>query len=1038
MTRRLAAGALALGLTAALLSSAPTASADPEPVAGRTTTTPSGFRHLDRSALGKVSGLPSGLSADRKVSALVELETQPVAAQRTRSTGTFDQAAAQRRVRASQDGAAAAVDAAGGTVYGRLGTAINALQVRVRVRDLPAVAAAAGVRRVQVSRTVHLTNSASNAYTRADRAWESLGLTGQGQTIGIIDTGIDYTHADFGGPGTEAAFKANDGTVVEPGTFPTAKVVGGYDLVGDDYDAASTDEARLIPKPDPDPLDCEGHGTHVAGTAAGSGVTTDGRPYAGPYTRSTTATDFSVEPGAAPAASLRAYRVFGCEGSVSDDVIVAAIDRAVADGVNVINMSLGSDFGTADGAESVAVGNATKAGVLVVTSAGNSGSGPYVVGGPSTADDALSVAATDDEFATYPGVAITGAATATGLVANGVTVPAGLSGTVLDAGLGCEAGDYTGAAGKVVVTLRGTCDRVLRAKLGQAAGAKAVIMVNSDAGLPPYEGPIDGVTIPFVGVPSSAGAALRAAAGSSVTLTPSTVSNPTYGQTADFSSNGPRFGDSAQKPDVSAPGVSVPSAAVGTGTGAITESGTSMASPETAGIAALVRQSHPGWSARQVKAVVMATASPSRVAGYDSRRNGTGEVDALAATQAQTYTSTGSGLNSLRFGSDQLSGSRSERQTFTLTNQSKKSVTYRLKATFSGSRHGASVSLSPSKVTLKPGKSRSVGVTLKLSKTDVRNLPGSSASDAGELSTIRGRIVASSSSSSAARPDLQTTFLSVPVPLSDVRSSTTVKATSGGGLSPISVKNQGVHSGDASVFSWLLTDPAGDASAKPMPDLTDVGLAVLPGEDGGSTAADRLLIFSVSEAYALSTQSYGETDLLLDVDADGTADYVLVGLDAGLLGVGSAGTAASALVDLASNEIVDAFIASAPANGSTLELPVLASDLGLTGSSLVGVSAVSFSLGGDGVDPVDGTATFDPYAPALSSGSSVTLKPGAKASLPVTADARAFATQTHLGWLVVTPDDRAGQAEADRVTLVGVDDASATTARPATAALRRP
>ena len=90
-----------------------------------------------------------------------------------------------------------------------------------------------------------------------------------GVKAAIIDTGIDYGHADFGGPGTTDYFTSNDSTVIEPShPFPTSKVVGGYDFVGDNYNAA--DPAHLTPTPDPDPLDCAegagdsaGHGTHV-------------------------------------------------------------------------------------------------------------------------------------------------------------------------------------------------------------------------------------------------------------------------------------------------------------------------------------------------------------------------------------------------------------------------------------------------------------------------------------------------------------------------------------------------------------------------------------------------------------------------------------------------------------------------------------------------------------------------------------------------------------------------------------------------------
>lgn len=105
--------------------------------------------------------------------------------------------------------------------------------------------------------------------------------TGKGVRVGIIDTGIDYTHADFGGPGTVDAFEAAGAS----NTFtPTAKVVGGYDFAGDDYNAdPASDTYDPNPQPDPNPLDCNGHGSHVAGTTAGLGVASDGSTWSGGY-----------------------------------------------------------------------------------------------------------------------------------------------------------------------------------------------------------------------------------------------------------------------------------------------------------------------------------------------------------------------------------------------------------------------------------------------------------------------------------------------------------------------------------------------------------------------------------------------------------------------------------------------------------------------------------------------------------------------------------------------------------------------------------
>src|SRR5215813_14907740 len=133
-----------------------------------------------------------------------------------------------------------------------------------------------------------------------------------------------------------------------------------------------------MPKPDPNPLDCNGHGSHTAGTLAGFGVLSNGARFGGPYNSTTVSSHtWNVGPGVAPEASLYAYRVFGCAGS--SNVVALAINRAVADGVDVISMSLGSALGGTTDPTSVAAQNAFNDGIAVVASAGNNGTNAYLV-----------------------------------------------------------------------------------------------------------------------------------------------------------------------------------------------------------------------------------------------------------------------------------------------------------------------------------------------------------------------------------------------------------------------------------------------------------------------------------------------------------------------------------------------------------------------------------------------------------------------------------------------------------------------------------
>ena len=160
---------------------------------------------------------------------------------------------------------------------------------------LDALADLPGVSRVLPLTPKQRSNTRSGQVTHAVQAWRSAGGgLGDGVTVAVVDTGIDYDHADLGGRG--AAAPPNDSTLVESGSFPTAKVVAGYDFAGDAYDGSGT------PAPDPDPLDCAvsrggGHGTHVAGTIAGVGVTTAGLPYAGDYRSDADLAALRIGPG---------------------------------------------------------------------------------------------------------------------------------------------------------------------------------------------------------------------------------------------------------------------------------------------------------------------------------------------------------------------------------------------------------------------------------------------------------------------------------------------------------------------------------------------------------------------------------------------------------------------------------------------------------------------------------------------------------------------------------------------------------------------
>ncbi|HET7045555.1 MAG TPA: S8 family serine peptidase [Gaiellaceae bacterium] len=1006
---------------------------------------------IDRNAAAKF--VPAS-SSNRIVDVMVELSGQPVAVheaeahQRGQKLSKSEKNAIRAQLKAKQDALKGRLSAAGATVVSELQSAYNGVHVQVAQKDVAKLQSLPGVTGVHLIRTFKPSNVNGVPFIGAPQAWGATGFTGKGVKIADIDTGIDYTHADFGGPGTAAAWTAAQESSTEPADptlfGPAApKVKGGFDLVGDDYDA---DDPSSLPVPDPNPLDCNGHGTHTAGTVAGDGVLADGSTYDGSYDADTVSSnDWNVGPGVAPQADIYAYRVFGCTGS--SNVVAEAIDMAVADGVDVITMSLGSDLGGVDDPTTVASENAVAAGITVVAAAGNAGPSGYIVSSPSTGDHVLSVAAMDASLPAYPGanLALSSGGSVDTIDANGADIPTGqmpvdvLTNSDGTIALGCNQADYNGIPdGSLVVTMRGSCARVARAIFGQKAGAAAVVMVNSDATLPPYEGPITSnpdtgepydVTIPFLGAAGTAAnvAALLAADGGTVTLTPTTVPNTTYKATASFSSGGPRNPDSAPKPEVIAPGVSVASAGMGTGTGFLIESGTSMATPMTAGTAALVVQAHPDWTPDQVKAAIQNTADPSLNKGYNVRLAGTGVVQAQKAVATSVLAMTDDGLNSIAFGYVPGSGDYSASKTFTLQNTGNTSATYGLSVDPNGGQLGADVSVSPSSVTLDAGASRNVTVTLAISADDFAALPDATASNFGAVVTARGAIVATPTSGGAGQDTLRVAYLLVPRGLSDVTAGTPsrwLKPTKGDSpgvgnssnafTAQLPLSNSGVHAGTADLYAWGISDPQ-DTAGAPM-DVRDVGVQVLPGAALGGSDSDRSLVFLVNTWKPATNQAVSEYDVPIDTNGDGTADYTVVGVDLGAVLTGTFNGQFASFIFDAENNIVDAWEATAPMNGSVIELPTLASEIGLgSGSSSFDYAVGAFSIVPGTLVDTTSTASFDPWNAAVSSGAFATLDPGASTSIPLTVSRGLQEKTKALGWLVAAVDNDSGPAQTIEV-----------------------
>jgi len=987
-------------------------------------------RHYAQPKVGAIDPAFRPFLADssRQVTAVLELSGDPAVA--VPGLTKSQQRSHAGSMRTAQSAVERSVRTAGGRVIARYQYAYNGIKVRATGMQLAKMASLPGVVAVRSLPTYTLDNVIGVPYIGAPGAWQYSGATGAGETVAVIDSGIDYTHADFGGPGTPAAYAAINPTIITPGTFPTAKVVAGYDFAGNNYDA----EGKLgstTPTPDPNPIGCAAHGSHVAGTIAGDGVKANHTTYTGPYNSTTLADPSSwvVGPGVAPEAKLVALKVFGCDGSTNlvVDALewVAAYNAAHSDGIDVVNMSLGSAFGSADAPDAVATDNLVATGVVVVASAGNASSVPYITGAPSTATSAISVAALD-AFPTLPLATIKGA---------GADIPADnengypslpVSGKlhVLADGIGgvkdgCTASDFGAASvGKIVAVKRGVCAFVDKGSNAAAAGAIGIIVINRDdtnpGDLPTYIGYNPELfTIPMIGTDKTAQAALLAHEGATITLASAgSTSNPTYQQIADFSSSGPRWGDSWLKPDVAAPGVNIFSALVGSGWNGTTLSGTSMAAPMTSGAAALVREAHPGWSPLKVKAALVNTAdaSSATISGYEVQRAGSGVIQADRAVATRTLATTSDRTASLNFGYEQISGGYSESKTITIWNSSDHAVTYQLAAST------PLVSVWPTTVRVRAHDHAQVTVRASLTRAQVAALPTADRFLTGDLqgiSSFDGVVTATPTKAAPGVYGLRVPYLLVPRGTSDVSAETGRTSVSGTTASTsLKLRNDSVHSGVADTYALGITDPRGDGTDGT--DVRAVGVQSVPAQvfTGVADPNDRGIQFAVNMWDRFSTAAPHEVDIAVDTNGDGVTDRYVVGYDHGLLFASAYDGVEVSLIFDAGFNLIDLWYADAPANGSTLLLPALASDLGLApgnGSFTYQVAAID---GFTGVPDLTATSSaFDAFTPAQSTGDFVSVAPHGHSSIPAW-----FTTGAGVrGWMVVTLDDRNGAAQADIV-----------------------
>ena len=483
-------------------------------------------------------------------------------------------------------------------------TVMDALVVTVPRNQLRLLAGVPGVKHVWPAVTYRAQTDRVPTVIGAPALWNGvdggLATSGDGVRIGIIDDGIDMTRPSFSGagygypPGFPKGFRsATNGKIIVARAFAPP---GG--------------SARMRTAFDPDGSE---HGTHVAGIAAGiSGIK-----------GISLGVDISGLSGVAPHAYLGSYRVlttptpsFGLDGNGPE--IARAIDQAVADGMDVLNLSLGEpEVEATNDVVARAIHGAARAGVVTVVAAGNSGDelGAGSISSPGSAPDAITVAATS--VGRFFGVTL-------GLLGPGA-VPADLAafGAATDApdeipstwkaGVPLVAATDCGGgrAGALVLVQLGPRCTPARADRAVVGGTLGIVYAQRASGDPTSA---DDSQLHSVTVSDLIGARLAqelATAGGELSLsvddeTREQISS-NWGLIASFSSRGPAPYSLGLKPDVAAPGVDIISPIPG---GYGTWSGTSMASPAVAGAVALLRQRHPAWTPAQIKSALVLTARP--------------------------------------------------------------------------------------------------------------------------------------------------------------------------------------------------------------------------------------------------------------------------------------------------------------------------------------------------------------------------------------------------------------------------------------------
>jgi subtilisin family serine protease len=843
---------------------------------------------------------------------------------------------------------------------------MNAVFVEVDASALPALAADPDVLRIAPVGDYDLSLTETVPYI-GGAAVQALGYDGTGIRVAVLDSGIDYLHANLGGSGDPADFAANDPTILELGTFPTDKVIGGYDFVGDAWD-------RGLPEmPDPDPLDAGsggGHGTHVADIIGGVN-------------------------GVAPGVALYAVKVCSSLSSACSGVgLIQGMEFAVdpdgdgdpSDRVDLINMSLGSDYGqTFDDDLAFAVDNATTLGVLTVAASGNGGDKPYITGTPASADTAISVAQTNVPSAVLPLLQILSPASVAGDYP-AVFQPWSVSlTTVIEAplqygdgaggnGNGCAAFASGSLAGKIVLVDRGSCNFTLKiSNISQAGGLVGIIGLVAPGD--PFAGGDGGdrpIDIPGYMVSLATANSLKAGLteGETIVRFDPATGLPLVRSMVGSSSRGPRNPDSFVKPEIGAPGASV-SAIAGSGTGTGPFGGTSGATPMVTGSAALLLQAEPVLSPAEVRARLMNTGETAILndvlTGEPApiSRIGGGEVRVDRAVQAPAAAWDDDLLTgALNFGFVDV-----EKETIHLfrtvrvRNYSDHDVEYRIHPIFrfaDDEMNGAVSVQAPNKLKVKAGRDATFRVKLTVSGamlwTNYMNSGGEGANPAAlTRNEYDGYLVLDGGDHVLHMP-----WHILPRKAAEVvgRSNLTFE----GGMDAIDLTNTGVGTAQNDAYALLALSPdlpgGSPGAGEPTPDIRSVGINTFP-VPPTFCSSEFVWAFSINTWERQTHLLPVSHQVILDIDQDGTADFIVLNRDLSGFTTINDGRQATWAVNLATGSASIYFLTEHATNTGNTVLYVCGEQVGLTVDDILAthvdmdVYAQDFYFGGPG-DWVEG------------------------------------------------------------------------------------